>query len=996
MKKSLALILSLSLLTCNLSLPVYAAATKAQDDSQSLENIIKISTADDLIELSKNANVEIFSLGKTFVLENDIDLSNADFTPIAIFSGTLDGAGFTIKGLNINTKSSDAALIGVLGDKGVVKNLSVEGSINPSGSKSTVGGIAGLNKGIISDTSFAGVVKAYEEVGGIAGINDENGFIINSKNYASVDASKKLGGIAGENRGTIVSSINFGRIGGDSELILPEKDKINSISEISIESLVKDDEKIEFLGGISGLSSGYIKDSINNGKVGYLHTSYKVGGISGASNGLVSGNINNASVYGRKDVAGIVGILEPYMEIAYKSDAIDKINRQMEVLDKLLDDFSAQVDKSATNFETNVDSITASKDKLETDIKERKDYHTEKVDEFNEGLDDKKDDLDLVTGNVVGDISDISDNIGDMRNGANYSDIINDRNSRLQNTIAAIKNISEISKRMKEDLENKKDHADNVMSDFADLSDNINELYTKSKDLMDYLDSNREDLGNDLDDTYKQVDESRKELERQIDKARGDLRSSRQDIKVNIDSIKAELSDIRLTMQDGKQNFEEKLESDTLYYDISANPSKEYIYAKVVSSINNGIVEGDINTAGIVGRIGIDIGDGIINKNIDSKINKTGNTSFNFSSNVYALVEGNKNEGDIRGKNSYVAGIVARADYGAINANQNYANISSESGSYVGGIVAYTKNVVSNSYNFSELSGTDYVGGIAGVAKEVKNNISMSSISTKELGKKGSIAAFIEEDGSVSDNLYVDYGTGAIDNISLQKEANSISYEDLVKREDIPDEFKYMRVKYIVGDEIIKQINVAYGTSLDESEIPPVLQKEGYNTYWETKDISNIVKNLSIHLIEERWNKNISSESSQGIKPILLASAYFYDNTSIKVESIQKPNIKNIKEAYRYSIEPQNAINGEKIELRLLSEDKSYNKIALIEAGEIKEIDCKRVGSYLSFEVDKASGEFVLMKENGINWIYIFISVFVLLAISSILGLIIKRKYIKK
>ena len=88
-----------------------------------------------------------------------------------------------------------------------------------------------------------------------------------------------------------------------------------------------------------------------------------------------------------------------------------------------------------------------------------------------------------------------------------------------------------------------------------------------------------------------------------------------------------------------------------------------------------------------MGRIGIDLKETISdNIGLSNRINKSGETSLNFSDNIYAIVSGNTNDADINAKNDYVGGIVAKADYGAITGNQNYGNISSENGSYAGGI----------------------------------------------------------------------------------------------------------------------------------------------------------------------------------------------------------------------------------------------------------------------------------------------------------------------
>ena len=975
MKKKTALLLSLSLIFGNV-LPVYATANVDINSVQNTQDIINISSADELISLSKGSTVENFTLNKTYVLTNDIDLSDKDFKPVSIFSGTLDGSGYTIKGLNVNEKSTGAGLISVLGTKGSIKNLNVEGNISPDGGKTVVGGVVGTNKGVIENVSFAGYVTAYKRVGGIAGVNDESGFIINSKNHAAITGTKIVGGICGYNKGSIVGSQNLGRIAGDNESVLPDDDKMKSIPSISVSNAVTDDVKQEMTGGIAGVSSGIIRDCTNSEKVGYSHIGYKVGGIVGLQTGAVNNCINEASVYGRKDIGGIAGLLKPYIEISYEGDTIDSLERQTETLSKLLDAFEAEVDRNATILENNVDGIDSKKNELEDSIKERKNFHSEEADKFDAGLKEKNNDIKSITGNINSDISDIGDNVGDLRHGESYKDIINDRNTKLQNLIAAIKNINEISKRMKSDIEDKKESADNIADDFQAITHEIDDLYSKSNELLDYLDDEKSDLRQNLDNSYDTVSTKKDELEAEINKARQDLRSSRQDIKGSVDGVRNEIDNIRGTIQNGGDRLKEKIDDGKIYFDVSVNPPKEYVYGRLENSANRAIINGDINTAGIVGRVGIDPEDSIITEtDIKDDVDKRGETSLNFSNNVYALIQSNINEGEINVKNDYAGGIVAKADYGAVIANKNFADVSSQNGSYIGGIAGYSKNLIKDSYMLGDVKGTDYIGGIAGIAKDLIGNTAMSTVVSSNSGRFGSIAGDVLKDSYVSANRYVDEGVGAINDITLNSEAGIVSYEELLQDNNTPEGFKTLRVNYFVGDDIIKTVNVAYNSYVSGVDIPKAPEVEGYNTYWENKELNNIKRNINIHLVEERWNKNISANTNVNGKPVLLASALFYEGTSIQVEETGIPETdKDVIKAYKYSIIPGGKYINEGIELRVLNEDGKANAVGIKTENGIIKADTTKVGSYLSFKVDSPQGEIVLIRTESINKYIIILS----------------------
>ena len=134
----------------------------------------KISTADELIEFSKLCSLDSWSKGKEFVLTSDIILTGKEFSSIPIFSGTFDGQGHSIKGVSV-TGVTGRGLFSIIGENAAVKNLNVVGIVRPSGSESSIGGIAGTNKGVVYNCKFSGKVAATNTVGGIVGENTSTG-----------------------------------------------------------------------------------------------------------------------------------------------------------------------------------------------------------------------------------------------------------------------------------------------------------------------------------------------------------------------------------------------------------------------------------------------------------------------------------------------------------------------------------------------------------------------------------------------------------------------------------------------------------------------------------------------------------------------------------------------------------------------------------------------------------------------------------------------------
>jgi|GEM_PF-1191965 len=242
------------------------------------------------------------TLGKDIVLNEDGSTYN--WTPIGTaiaasspagtstvsaascaFAGTLDGDGCEITGLYISSSAGGQGLFGF--NTGTIKDLTVSGTVTSTTSGDFVGGIAAFNRGVIQDVIADVTVNAGNvyNVGGIVGFNDgynvsdAPALIQRCANLAAVTGFNKVGGIAGENAGTIRYCYNDGRIDGT-----------NASSKNGV-------------GGVAGrngnndtaVETGIIESCYNAGTVGRSGQKW-VGGITGFQNSLSS--VKNSYVSG--------------------------------------------------------------------------------------------------------------------------------------------------------------------------------------------------------------------------------------------------------------------------------------------------------------------------------------------------------------------------------------------------------------------------------------------------------------------------------------------------------------------------------------------------------------------------------------------------------------------------------------------------------------------------------------------------------------------------
>ena len=153
------------------SVPAFPFGVRAEEPA------IVIRTAEEWEELARLCVSESYSEGKTVTLEADLDLSGKEFVPIPVFRGTFEGNGHTISGVSIRQAGSGLGLFRYLEKEALVQNLKVSGELKPEGSRKKIGGIAGTNRGTIRNCTFLGTGEALENLGGIAGINEETGVI---------------------------------------------------------------------------------------------------------------------------------------------------------------------------------------------------------------------------------------------------------------------------------------------------------------------------------------------------------------------------------------------------------------------------------------------------------------------------------------------------------------------------------------------------------------------------------------------------------------------------------------------------------------------------------------------------------------------------------------------------------------------------------------------------------------------------------------------------
>ena len=335
-KRILSVLLCAGLMLA-LALTCFAEETEETEDTG---KVLYISTEDQLLSFAEDCRLDSYSRNLTVVLKADLDMTGLDFSGIPSFSGTFDGGGHRIAGLDLSQDGSFQGLFRYLTETALVRDLTVLGSLEPGGSRSRIGGIAGSNAGRIENCAFEGRITAADGAGGIAGVNTVTGVIEDCDVSGSISGNHFVGGMAGENRGVIRGCINQAQIN-----VTSQENEV-ALEDVTMDTILSSEAAgtVTDVGGIAGNSTGVIRDCENYGDVGYRLMGYNIGGIAGTQSGYITGCRNQGAIQGRKEVGGIVGQMEPAALVTYDEDALQILQRQLKAM-------SGTISKTTSNLQ---------------------------------------------------------------------------------------------------------------------------------------------------------------------------------------------------------------------------------------------------------------------------------------------------------------------------------------------------------------------------------------------------------------------------------------------------------------------------------------------------------------------------------------------------------------------------------------------------------------------------------------------------------------------
>lgn len=922
--------------------------------------LLEISTEEELRELAENCILDSWSRDKKVVLTADIELTGTEPLCIPVFAGIFDGNDHSITGLKLTEMGSAVGLFRYVQEGARVQNLTVRGEIAPEGSQDQAGGIVGVNYGRISNCSFAGKVSGNGEIGGIAGVNEETGEIRGCENSAAITGNHSAGGITGNNKGILNNCTNSGTVNtsgtevtyGLDDFTAENLEQINSTSNVAAHTDT---------GGIAGISSGKIYYCSNEGTIGYQHVGYNTGGIVGRLHqGYLQNCTNSGYVLGRKDVGGIVGQMEPFLEVQYLSDKLSQLDREtdkfIDLMDAAYDDFSANADETTAimkDISLYLQNANNAGKLLNTTATDLWYIYNQELNGISSDLKTLDNEWNQISNDSSGSNSGssetnrISISGNDLFDGSvSGGDLIpSGWDDDAESYLAALRKFGSSTAGHMDTMTNASTGRIGTIGSSLDvLNKNLEAAFDELGQLSDSLEKGMDSMDANADALSAQA----RVLRKLVSEIRDDLFRYE---GISVEDTSDEAAS-REAVAPGDPDAEGAEEAETTEGADAAEEAKydtsSFQKGKITLCVNRGTVEADANVGGIVGQIATEY-----DFDPEDDITLTGTESFDIEQTIKAVVRDSRNLGDVTGKKDCVGGIVGRAEFGAVISCESYGDIESTGGSEVGGIAGASSYAIRSCYSMGSVSGKNDVGGIAGKGCDIFYSYAYNEIElTGE--RQGAIAGMVSDDGTLYGNYYVAGGIGGVDGIGYEGGATPLSYEEFCSRQNVPEAFSRFRIVFQADGKEIASYECGYGEAMPVDQIPAVPEKDGCYGSWPEFDYDNITGNKILEAFYEEWMSSIAAgETSDSGRPLLMAKGDFYPETKLYLD--------RDGDNYTYSVknstsDGETAYDGE-LMLRVFCTDADNAQIEVEQNGEFVAVDSEVVGSYREFKAD-AEGTF--------------------------------------
>lgn len=913
------------------------------------------------------------------------------------------------------------------------------------------GGITGYSGGILqgcSNYAPIGYQHIGYNVGGIAG--RQSGYLLGCKNYGFIQGRKDVGGIVGQAEPYILLNTT----GTSLRSLRTELNTLNSmINKFITDTDRSGDDAEKYLDGISEYAKT-ARDSaellMNRG------TDFIDDNLSeiNAQSAILSNTLDKlVPVFDSLEAAGgdladalhdISAALESVeLSLPDLSEETEQISDALETMSKAEKSLKSAISrakraKAELDRAIRVNDAAAVNNAIDAmsaaikDIADAKRAIRSSVTEIEAILSSKPESFEALGINAQKIAACLKDIAGNLATEITALKTVNKSlNTIILNTDIDFAKFKSAAQYMDSSLLHLGDAASLITDSLGDLTSGMKGIFDKLNDLngedgnelseakdslisgMDSLSYASEDIRTSLGDMQEILTDLANEKPLEFVKLGEDVKTANENLFDSLSGLSGELEGLKNVVSDGRVTLSGNLSSISNQFnlvmnllideieevtngthslsDIVLDASEEDIegtrQGKTADCYNGGRVVADRNTGGIAGALAVEY-----SKDPEDDIEKP--DTLNFTYRTKAIVQACINDGEVSGKKDCIGGIVGLAEIGTVYQCENYGNIESTGGSYVGGIAGKSESHIRKCYAKSRLTGKRYIGGIAGKADTV--TASYSIVSTEGEENTGAVCGDVKSPDSLYRNFYVDNGNGAVDGISYHEKAEPILFSELRECSEISARFLSFTVTFIADGETIGMQDIKYGDSTGRIRYPEIPAKEGHFGIWPAPEADTVTENLEIECLYQPYITILASEekNASGKLALALCEGEFTDEARLHVTpgSETPPEGANADtKVYHISLSGTDIKTEDKVTLRILNENKDKVTVWQQQDGHWTKIKASARGKYTILETAGAEATLCLKYEPR-TLIYWRLLVIALLAAAMLCGVLVKNR----
>lgn len=973
-----------------------------------------------LLNCSSSGNVSGVHYTGGIAGENDGNIVGC--TNQAEVNTTNEDRGMSLEDINLR-KYADS-LLELAGSK------EEDSSMKGASSNNTIdsGGIAGRSTGIIRQCVNKGTV-GYEHVGYNVGgiVGRQSGYVSACENEAEVYGRKDVGGIAGQAEPYIAVDLsediayqlteNIGKLhdlvdqmltdsGSESGTLSDRLSMILSFTDKALDNTAYlADSTVGWADGMVGAANelfdraDYIMEEAAK-KDGVLdQTQSAAGNLKGAADSLVD-VMDDLDVYeymteeeqlrydaAKNTVTEATKEYSGYYEDAvkaYDNYYIDEVRNDSSNADKYMSE-TAPTEKDLKPYDaegnqlsvTWVSALSSSADIINQykDVALWKHEHTDGTttdflnteDEVQYELDKElqKEALQKASENS----SEIQDAADDYANGQykanhgkSYDKDVSDAVQVMYDI--TIKYTNQMSDSARKDAESAFDAA-------KDAAGNMEQAGSETKRIADDVNGRGNIVLPELGDTYRsntnELSVNLQGISENMEYLNQEMKSAGDVLSDDMEAVNDQFSSIMLLYTDAIDGVLD-MDYSGVYEDTSEEDARTSTTATLAQNTNRGAIKGDLNVSGIAGTMAIEY-----DFDLESDITGMDDAKVNSTYLTKCVLRDNINQADVTAQKSDVGGITGRQELGMILGCENYGRIKSASGEYVGGIAGESLSSIKESYAKCALSGEKYVGGIAGSGYGIEDCYTMVRVLEAD-AFFGAIAGMTDQTEQVSGNYFVSDELAGIDRISYSDKAEPLNYEALLEKEELPDEFRQMKITFYADEEQIASVSCAYGGSIVKDRFPQIPEKDGFYAAWDTEELKNVVQDEDIYVEYVRYLTTIAGDPvRENGQSVLLADGWFEKEDHLEVCQNNVEELSGLPEGTIEVFTVELPEDGNAVhQLRYQAPDADTKATVYVKSnGEWIAAETDRMGSYYLFQAEGTGVELAIAAAQGNHMIYV-------------------------